>query len=191
MDGGSIARAEFFVVPSHQIAELAGDGIAIDRGDGVLAVELRDLFAEALTQLDERLGDLLIDRRGFGRLVVPAEVDPHGAGVVANLSDRITQFILRQHFLDGGEAVAPGLVVFPGDGTRLTLLGGLVKKERLSRKLAGRGQAPAPIIATGAEPAALLSVAGLHRLLLVFGVAFALSFPLTLTFPFATFRFGL
>ena len=188
---GLFTRTKLFVVTADEIAELTGDRITINRGDGVLFVQLRDFFAEALAKFDKRIGNALIDAASLGGIVVALKIDPHGASLIEDLCQSVANVLLVDHFFDIAETVSPVSVVVSGDRPLLRGFFGAVKEEWLSPKLTPDRDAVATIISTEIAAASALTgtVAGhvlLPRLLALTLLSFAglLALALlTLTLP--------
>lgn len=154
---GLFTRTKLFVVTADEIAELAGDRITINRGDGVLFVQLRDFFAEALAKFDKRIGNALIDAASLGGIVVTLKIDPHGAGIVEDLGQSVANVFLVDHFFDIAETVSPVSVVVSGDRPLLRGFFGAVKEEWLSAELSPVRDAVATIISAEITAASALT----------------------------------
>jgi len=155
---GLFTRAKLFVLAADEIAKFAGNRVAIDWGDGVLLVQLRNFFVEALAKFDKRIRDVLVDAVRLRRVVVAPKIDPHGPGVVEDLGETVSDIFLIDHFFNVAQAIGPVAIIISGDRALLGCFFRAIEEEGLASDLATCGHDAAAVVS--AEIATTTTLAG-------------------------------
>ena len=117
---GSSAAPESFVVAPDPFGEARGDGVAVDRDEGIGRLAAADLLGDSLGEFADRVGDQFLELIGVERRGVAAGLVAGASGSIADAGGLGSEVGIDEQFLDVAEAVGP--LAEAGSGDRVDLL---------------------------------------------------------------------